>query len=341
MNSKLKKQPKTFATISDVAKYAEVGKTSVSRYLNGEQDKLSEPLREKIAQAIAHLGYRPSHSARMLKAGHSKLIGLLLADVTNPYSIDVLQGIEHVCRREGYMLMVCNTDNRLDQQERYLEMLEDHRVDGIIVNTLGMESGHLGMLSRIDCPFVLVDRIDPTLSVDSVGLDNVRAAELACQHLVEKCYESLLVITQPLTIATRRERVEALQTFVSQHAGMSCEVVEMADMSDDKLTNPIRDFIASNRGMKKALFCTNGVATMCTAKALKQLDMHLGAQVGLLSIDDPDWAQLVGGGITAMRQPTRQIGETACERLIARIRGSEQPPQQIRLPAELIVRAST
>lgn len=341
MNSKSNKPIKTFATISDVAKYAQVGKTSVSRYLNGEQDKLSEPLREKIGQAIAHLGYRPSHSARMLKARHSNLIGLLLADVTNPYSIDVLQGIEHICRREGYMLMVCNTDNRLDQQERYLEMLEDHRVDGIIVNTLGMENGHLGMLSRIDCPFVLVDRIDPNLDVDSVGLDNVSAAEQACQHLVDKCYESILVLTQPLSIDTRRDRVDALQAFVSRHDGMSCEVVEMDEMSDDKLREPLSEFIRQNRGLKKALFCTNGVATMCAAKALKQLDMHLGAQVGLISIDDPDWAQLVGGGITAMRQPTRQIGETACERLIARIRGSEQPPQQIKLPAELIVRAST
>lgn len=341
MNSKSKKQSKTFATISDVAKYAQVGKTSVSRYLNGEQDKLSEPLREKIAQAITHLGYRPSHSARMLKAGQSKLIGLLLADVANPYSIDVLQGIEHVCRREGYMLMVCNTDNRLEQQEQYLEMLEDHRVDGIIVNTLGMENGHLGMLSRIDCPFVLVDRIDPKLDVDSVGLDNVRAAEMACQHLVDHCYESLLVITQPLTIDTRRDRVEALQAFVACHAGMRSEVIEVAEMNEDKLQQPIREFIHHHRGRKKALFCTNGVATMYTAKALKLLDMHLGSQIGLLSIDDPDWAQLVGGGITAMRQPTREIGTTACERLIARIRGSEQPSQQIKLPAELIIRAST
>lgn len=341
MKSTQKKQAKTFATISDVAKYAQVGRTSVSRYLNGEQDKLSETLREKIADAIAHLGFRPNLSARMLKAGESRLIGLLLADVTNPYSIDVLQGIEHVCRQEGYMLMVCNTDNRLDQQQRYLELLEDHRVDGIIVNTLGMESGHLELLSKIGCPFVLVDRVDPSLHVDSVGLDNKGAVEEACQHLLDKCYESILVITQPLTIDTRRDRVETLKGFVDNTKGMSCEVFEMQQMDDDLLVEPITRFIQNNRGLKKALFCTNGVATMYSAKALKKMEIQLGDQIGLLSIDDPDWAQLVGGGITAMRQPTREIGETACERLLHRIQGREGAAQYIKLPAKLIERSST
>jgi LacI family kdg operon repressor len=336
-----KKQTKTFATISDVAKHAQVGRTSVSRYLNGEQDKLSEALREKIAEAISHLGFRPNLSARKLKAGESRLIGLLLADVKNPFSIDVLQGIEHVCRRDGYMLMVCNTDNRLDQQQRYLELLEDHRVDGIIVNALGMESGHFNSFHRINCPFVLVDRVDPSLSVDSVGLDNSAAVELACNHLLEKNYEAILVVTQPMTIDTRRDRVEALKTFVGQHKEMSCNVVEVDSMNEDKLLEPITSFIQSNRGLKKAIFCTNGVATMFSAKALNKLDIHLGDQVGLLSIDDPEWAQLVGGGITAIRQPTREIGETACKRLLSRIQGNEEPAKHIKLHAELVVRHST
>lgn len=341
VKSTQKKQTKTFATISDVAKHAQVGRTSVSRYLNGEQDKLSEPLREKIAKAIDYLGFRPNLSARKLKAGESRLIGLLLADVKNPFSIDVLQGIEHVCSREGYMLMVCNTDNRIEQQKRYLELLEDHRVDGIIVNALGMESGHLDSLERINCPFVLVDRVYPTLSVDSVGLDNVAAVELACNHLLEKNYEAILVITQPMTIDTRRDRVDALKAFVGRNKGMSYTVVEVDNMDESKLVEPINDFIRNNRGLKKSLFCTNGVATMYSAKALDQLDIYLGDHVGLLSIDDPDWAQLVGGGITAIRQPTREIGEVACERLISRIQGDEGPSKHIKLHAKLVARHST
>jgi len=337
----LKKQNKGFTTISDVAKYAKVGKTSVSRYLNGEQDKLSKELREKITHAIAHLDFRPNHSARMLRAGHSKLIGLLLADVTNPYSIDVLQGIEHVCRREGYMLMVCNTDNQNELQDRYLTLLEAHRVDGIIVNTAGMAQKQITNLKQISCPLVLVDRIDTSLGLDTIGLDNEAAVKEACEHLQTKSYQSILVVTESIAIDPRQVRIDAIQAFTKENHDITCDIIEIEKMSVSLLVKVIQEFIAAHPKRKKAIFTTNGVAMMSTAKALKQLDIHIGSQIGLVSIDDPEWAQLFEGGITVMRQPTREIGQTACERLLARVQGNNEAPQHIKLKAELVVRHST
>lgn len=336
----LKKNNKSFTTISDVAKYAKVGKTSVSRYLNGEQDKLSDELREKIAQAIAHLDFRPNHSARMLRAGHSKLIGLLLADVTNPYSIDVLQGVEHVCRREGYMLMVCNTDNEKELQDRYLSLLEAHRVDGIIVNTAGMAQKQVSNLQRISCPLVLVDRINTSLGFDTIGLDNEAAAKEACEYLQAHAYESILVVTESIAIGPRQARVEAIQAFTQENNDITSDVIEIEKMSVSLLVNAIEDFITAHPKRKKAIFTTNGVAMMSTAKALKQLDIRIGTHIGLISIDDPEWAQLFEGGITVMRQPTQQIGQTACERLLARVQGNNEPAQHIKLKAELVIRHS-
>jgi LacI family kdg operon repressor len=337
----LQNKSKDFATISDVAKYAKVGKTSVSRYLNGEQDKLSDPLREKIYQAIEHLDFRPNHSARMLKAGHSKLIGLLLADVTNPYSIDVLQGIEHVCRREGYMLMVCNTDNQKELQDSYLTLLEAHRVDGIIVNTAGMAQKQITNLKRISCPLVLVDRIDTSLGFDTVGLDNEAAVKEVCTHLQTKAYQSILVVTESIAIDPRQARVDAIKAFTRENNDITCEIIEIEKMSVDLLIKVIQNFIDSHPNRKKAIFTTNGVAMMSTAKALKHLNMHIGSNIGLVSIDDPEWAQLFEGGITVMRQPTRVIGQTACERLLARVQGNNEPAQHIKLKAELVIRQST
>ena len=336
----LKKNNKSFTTISDVAKHAKVGKTSVSRYLNGEQDKLSEELREKITQAIAHLDFRPNHSARMLRAGHSKLIGLMLADVTNPYSIDVLQGVEHICRREGYMLMVCNTDNEKELQDRYLALLEAHRVDGIIVNTSGMGQKQISSLAQISCPIVLVDRINTSLGFDTIGLDNEAAAKEACQHLQTKAYEAILVITKSLEIDPRQARVDAIKTFTQEYESMSCDIIEIESMTVNQLSKAIQAFIDTNPTRKKAIFTTNGVAMMSAAKALKQLDIRIGSQIGLISIDDPEWAQLFEGGITVMRQPTQLIGQTACERLLARVQGNEEPAQHIKLKAELVIRHS-
>lgn len=337
----LKKTNKSFATISDVAKHAKVGKTSVSRYLNGEQDKLSKELCEKISQAISHLDFRPNHSARMLRAGHSKLIGLMFADVTNPYSIDVLQGIEHVCRREGYMLMVCNTDNEKELQDRYLDLLEAHRVDGIIINTAGMANEQIDNLNKLTCPLVLIDRINTSLGFDSVGLDNKAAVNEAVEHLKSKSYESILVITESINIDPRQARVDAIKAFANQNKNIPCDIIEIEKMSESAHLEVIKTFLHLHSSRKKAIFTTNGVTTLLVAKALKKLDIHIGSEIGLIGIDDPEWAQLFEGGITVMKQPTTLIGQTAGECLLARIKGNNEPPQHIQLDAKLIIRQST
>ncbi|WP_236037040.1 LacI family DNA-binding transcriptional regulator [Marinomonas vulgaris] len=332
---------KSFATISDVAKHAQVGKTSVSRYLNGEQDKLSASLQEKIALAIEQLDFRPNHSARMLKAGQSKVIGLLLADVTNPYSIEVLQGIEQVCQREGYMLMVCNTDNQEALQDRYLSLLEGHRVDGIIVNTAGMAHKQISNLQRISCPLVLVDRIDTSLGFDSVGLDNRSAVQQACTHLQHQAYDAILVITESIAIDPRQARVDAIRAFFTANSAITCQIAEINNTRVATLVDVIADFMRTHTGQKMAIFTTNGVVMMSAVKALQQLTLAIGSDIGLISIDDPEWAQLFEGGITVMRQPTREIGQTACTRLLSRIQGDQTSAQQLTLKAELIVRRST
>lgn len=337
----LLKNKKSFATISDVARYAKVGKTSVSRYLNGEQHKLSDALRTKISEAIQALEFRPNHSARMLKAGNSKLIGLVLADVTNPYSIDILQGVEHICRQQGYMLMVCNTDNETALQESYLALLEAHRVDGLIVNTADMAQTQLHHLKQINCPLVLVDRIDTALGFDSVGLDNKTAVIDACQHLVAQDYQSILVFTESLDVAPRKARVDAIRAFCTEQPNTLCEVVEINKNNEAHIADALRDFTLRHKGSKSAIFTTNGVATLLAAKAIKAQELQLGSQIGLISIDDPEWAQLFDGGITVMRQPTREIGQQACSRLLARIQGNEGPVQHIQLTAKLIIRQST
>jgi len=337
----LKKKNKNFTTISDVAKYAKVGKTSVSRYLNGEQNKLSKELCEKITDAIAHLDFRPNHSARMLRAGHSKLIGLMFADVTNSYSTDVLKGIEQVCRREGYMLMVCNTDNEKDLQNRYLDLLEAHRVDGIIINTAGMANEQIDNLNKLTCPLVLIDRINTSLGFDSVGLDNKAAVDEAAEHLKSKSYESILVITESIIIDPRQARIDAIKAFSSKNKDIICDIIEVERMSQSAHLDVIKTFLETHSNRKKAIFTTNSATTLLVAKALKTLNIRVGSEVGLIGIDDPEWAQLFEGGITVMKQPTTLIGQTAGECLLARIQGNDEPPQHIQLPAELIIRQST
>ncbi|MDN6450443.1 MAG: LacI family transcriptional regulator, partial [Enterobacterales bacterium] len=186
------------ATISDVAKAAKTGKTSVSRYLNGEQHLLSDDLKQRIEQAIQRLNYRPSQMARSLKGGQTRLIGMIIADITNPYSVDVLRGVEEACRVQGFTLLVCNTNNEINQEQHYLELLSSYRVEGLVVNAVGMREEALSKLQQSLLPMVLIDRKIPDFSCDMVGLDNHRAATEATRHLIEQGFEAVMFLSEPL-----------------------------------------------------------------------------------------------------------------------------------------------
>jgi len=165
--------PATRATIKDVASAAKTGKTSISRYLNGEQHLLSDALKARIERAISLLNYQPSQMARSLKSGQTRLIGLIIADITNPYSVQVMRGVEEACREQGLTLLVCNTNNELHQEQHYLQLMSSYRVDGIVVNAVGMREDAISTLQQAAMPMVLIDRKVANFSCDMVGLDNL------------------------------------------------------------------------------------------------------------------------------------------------------------------------
>ncbi len=162
------------ATITDVAREAGTGKTSISRYLNGEMSVLSPELRARIEAAIERLDYQPNQMARGLKRGRNRLIGMLLADLTNPYTVEVLQGVEAACHALGLMPLICHAANEVEMERRYLQLLTTYRVEGVIVNALGVSEETLRPVGGGGIPAVLVDRSVEGLVADMVGLDNRR-----------------------------------------------------------------------------------------------------------------------------------------------------------------------
>ncbi|WP_087049568.1 LacI family DNA-binding transcriptional regulator [Caballeronia ptereochthonis] len=330
------------ATITDVAREAGTGKTSISRYLNGEMGVLSPDLRERIEAAIAKLDYRPNQMARGLKRGRNRLIGMLLADLTNPYSVEVLQGVEAACHALGYMPLICHAANEIDMERRYLQLLTTYRVEGVIVNALGVKEELLQGFAQGGIPVVLVDRSVEGIVTDMVGLDNPAAVQLATRHLVEEGFDELLFIVQPVThVSSRRLREAAFrETVAALHASGSTLVIDLADASPALAELDARVAAAKAAGKRVALFAANGPVALRVAVHLKE---HHGADwqtsVALMSIDDSEWAQLAG--MTTVRQPTYDIGRRAVEFLHERLGGAAMPARECLLPGELVVRAST
>jgi LacI family kdg operon repressor len=349
------------ATITDVAREAGTGKTSISRYLNGEMSVLSPELRARIEAAIARLDYQPNQMARGLKRGRNRLIGMLLADLTNPYTVEVLQGVEAACHALGLMPLICHAANEVEMERRYLQLLTTYRVEGVIVNALGVREETLRPVGGGGIPAVLVDRSVDGLVADMVGLDNRAAAELGTRHLLDNGFDDIWFVVQPFEqVSSRQLREAAFREAMSAQSDPGGKnaarghtlVLNLADAVDverslaelDRAIDAAahaRDAAgATGNAARVALFAANAPVALCLALHLKaRYGADWQARVALLSIDDPEWAELTG--VTTIRQPTYEIGYRAVEFLHERIEGVQTTARDCLLPGELIVRAST
>ncbi|WP_139136783.1 LacI family DNA-binding transcriptional regulator [Pseudomonas trivialis] len=319
----------------DVAEHAGVSKASVSRFIGDGRALLSDAIALRIEQAISELGYRPNQMARGLKRGRTRLIGMLVADIRNPYSIAVMHGVETACRQHGYSLVVCNTD-RCDEQERqHLAALRSYNIEGLILNTLGHHLDQLLELQQ-EMPLVLVDRRVEPLHSDLVGLDNPAAVRMALEHLEQQGYRDVLLVSEAADgTSSRQERLDSFHAEIARRPVLTGSVLEL----DADLHSPLQTFL--DKPGPKAVFCANGIAALACTRALKALGCTLFDDVGLIALDDLDWYPLVGNGITALAQPTEAIGASAFDCLLKRLRGDDAPTRTLDFLPELIIRGST
>jgi LacI family kdg operon repressor len=323
--------------MNDVADLAGVSKASVSRFIGEDRQLLSDAIALRIEQAIETLGYRPNQMARGLKRGRTRLIGMLVADIRNPYSVAVMHGVETACRRHGYTLVVCNTDLDDEQERLHLAALRSYNIEGLIVNTLGRHLDELRLLNH-ELPMVLVDRKVEQLSSDLVGLDNADAVHQAIEHLDQRGYRDILLVSEQQDgTSSRLERVSAFKQLIAERVHLRGHVLE----TGDQLKAQLQAFLDAPGPGPKALFTGNGVATLICTRLLRELGCPLFDDIGLIALDELDWYPLVGSGITSLAQPTEEIGVTAFECLLHRLQGDQEPARLFDFPAQLIVRGST
>ncbi len=333
-----------YVTIGQVAQAAGVSKTTISRYISGQYEALADSTRQRIEETIAALNYRPNQLARGLKRGRSNLIGVILADISNPFSTAIMRGVEDVAKFHGYSIVVWNTDNDAQKERDYIFIAQSHKIDGLIINTTGQNNAFLRDLGGQKTPIVLVDRKVPDLNFDTVCTDNRSATETALHYLLEKEYERVALFTEPVEgISSRTERLETFSRILAENGHVSTSDVYVVDAHNQAhLEKSLLQFLYDSRGQLRAILAGNGVLLLKLSRTFQRLGIRVPESVSYLGFDDPEWALLVGSGITTIAQPTYQIGVTAMNRIILRI-GQEDglTPEIVELPGELIVRGST
>jgi LacI family transcriptional regulator, kdg operon repressor len=331
-------------TIVDVATEAGVSKATVSRYFNHRERLLSPDIAARVETAIAKLGYSPSPMAQALSHGRSRLIGLVVADVTNPYSVAVLRGAEKACQEAGYLIMLFNLGNDRSRERVAIDALASYKVDGFILNTQGQDDGNVDVTALHGVPAVLVDRRHPGMDTDFVSLDNQQAMKSICDHLADQGWRELLYLTQPsVGVSSRLERAEAFRSCVKLHGPtVHGTVAELQGDDNEALDQLLLQWRAgTNATHPPAIVAGNSVVTLRVAAAIERLGWTFGQDVGFLGVDDPEWAPLIRPGLSTMAQPTDAIGQCAAQCLIERLGGLRVAPRERFLSGKLVVRGSS
>lgn len=343
------------ATIADVAREAGVSKATVSRFLNHRDTLLSPDIAARVERAVSALGYSPSPMAQALKRGRSRLIGLVVADVTNPYSVAVLRGAEQACQEAGYLVMLFNLGNDSGREREAMAALASYQVEGFILNTLGRDPDAATEATRQGRPVVLVDRRHSGMQADFVSLDNAQAVQMALAHLQVQGWRELLYVTEPVRgVSSRAEREAAFREAChqSQQGGagpaLAGQTFESHEAQPEAPEAPIQALMAALQALREragarpaAVLSSNSVVTLRLSAAMARLGWHWGRELGLVGFDDTDWAPHVGPGISTIAQPTHDLGRLAASCLLERLRGLTLAPRQILLPGTLLARGSS
>jgi DNA-binding LacI/PurR family transcriptional regulator len=330
------------ASLQEVAKRAKVSIATVSRVLN-KSNKVVPETRAVVEQALLDLGYRPSRVARRLRmnSGHAHLVGLIIPDIQNPFYAEIARGVEDAAYASEYALILCNSDENLEKERFYLDVMRDESVDGVVLPPFDDTDVAVVEMVKTGIPVVCVDRSHAKVKTDLVEVDNYQGALEAVRHLIEKGHKSIALIEGRTQVSTSRERRRGyLDALTAHDLTPRKDLMRAGDFKQESgriLTNELLDL----RKPPTALFVCNNLMTVGALGALHQRGLRIPADVALVGFDDLPWAEALDPPPTVVRQPAYEVGKQAMELLLKRIMEPDRPPVTVRLRPELVIRRST
>lgn len=322
-------------SIKDVALRAGCSIATVSRVLAGK-GYIGDDTRQKVEEAVKALGYRPNRVARSLRAAKSRVIGLILSDICNPFFSEISRAVEHVAIRHGYSVLICNADEDPAKEAHYLQLMEEEKVAGILLSPTRSIAKALD-LSKFP-PLVLFDRKFSKAQMDSVVIDNEDAAFRLTRTLIEGGYRNIAGVfgaksyTAGGRIAGFKAAFEGVEDRMQGvHQAPAFEVEGRRLMQEILELRPAVD----------AVLCSSALLATGAYQALRESGLRMPDEMGFACFDDPPWAGFVDPSVTVIRQPATAIGETAAELLMKRITDPTRAVSEVVLQGELIERGSS
>ncbi len=327
-------------TLRDVARQSRVSPSTVSHVLNGTRP-VSDDLRNRVSSAIQELGFEPNAMARSLKVKRSNTIGLVIADIGNPFFTAVVRGVEDVAQKSGFTVIVGSSDEDPEKEAEYLRVFYSRRVDGLILAPAGQRHAYLQRLVHAHVPLVFLDREVPDLGVSSVVVDGESAARDAVRHLIGLGHTRIGMITGRPFISSAADRIRGYRQAL-EWSGLALDdrlVVSGGSRTDEArtATESLLDLVPP----PTALFVGNNLMTIGAVAAIQARGLRVPDDVAIVGFDDFDWADVFQPRLTTVAQPTYELGRVAAEMLVDQITKRSEPHVEHRvLPCQLVIRQS-
>ena len=329
------------STIKQVAARAGVSFTTVSHVVNRTRP-VSDSARVRVEAAIAELGYFPSAVARALKTSQTRIVGVIVPNITNPFFSELMRGIEDVCERSNYSVFLCNGDDDPARQGRSLDTLLERRVDGLLLATpTGPGAPLARRLSAARLKTVVVDRSVPGLGADRVRIDHPAGSRLAVEHLLALGHRRIACLAGPSSFAASRARVMGWRRAL-ERAGIAPQPHWLLE-GDFRVADgyALTRELLRDKSDVTAIFASNDLLAIGALRAAAELGWPVPKRLSVIGFDGIEMGAFTYPPLTTVGYSIRSIGETAATVLIDRIAGRRTEPCDIVVTPELIVREST
>ena len=330
-------------SLKDIAQAVGVSTTLVSYVLNNQKEnRISKTVAQKIRAKARELNYQPNQIAKSLKTNKTRTLGLLVADIANPFSSSMARIIEDEANRQNYTVIFGSSDENAQKGQKLINTFLNRQVDGLLIAAAeGMEAQIIDLQQR-GIPFVLIDRYFPHLRTNYVALDNYQSIYIAVQHLIDRGYQRIGMVTFKTSLFHINERARGYQAALNEN-NIRFQKRWLKEVRGDNLTaevaKAIREFRAGQQTVEAIVFASNSLS-MQGLKQIKLLNLNVPEEIALVGFDETEAYDLFYAPLTFIRQPLQAMGELATRILLETLATANQITQA-NLEATIVVQAST
>lgn len=327
-------------TMEDVAREAGVSINTVSRALNNKPD-INDQTKERILRIADHLGYRPNRLAQGLRAEKTGTLGLIVADIANPFFSTLVKGVEATAKERGYTLLVKDSDETYEKEEEAIHTMIAEQVDGLLISPVQTQKGSIKELMSASLPFVLLGRYFPDMDVDYVVTDDVQGGYKATNHLFNQGYERVALLNGPVHVSSAKARLQGYrkayrESDLSLQDDLIFEGAVTLEDGYNYMTN-----LLDQREVVDAVFVYSDLVGFGVYQKLLEVGLKIPEDIAIVGYDDTPLTGCLEVPFTTVRIPKKKLGSKALQCLVNKIDNDEQSTVQDKLDVTLVDRAST